>query len=62
MPFKVTVDEDKCIGCGACANVCDNFRMEGGVAVVMDEDVEERGCNEDARHGCPVQAIEIVES
>ena len=51
---KVTVDKDKCIGCGACIE----FDDDGLAKVVKDE------INDDvkmAAEGCPTEAIEVKE-
>lgn len=63
--MKVKVDQTSCIGCGACANICDNFEMvetsKGYKARVKEGNVEEIGCNKDAMEACPVDAIKIKE-
>jgi len=61
MPFRISVDADKCIGCGACTHSCDNLRIQGNAAVPISPEVDEVGCNEDAAHGCPTQAITVDE-
>ena len=57
--FKITLDQKKCIGCGACAAVCpNNFEMnEENKAVVKETSVENLGCNKLAEENCPSQAI-----
>ena len=59
--YKVEVDREKCIGCGACAAQCpDNFEMESGdefKARAKHPVVDELGCNQEAADICPVQAI-----
>lgn len=58
---KVTVDKDKCIGCGACTATCPEvfeFDNDGLAKVVKDE------INDDvkmAAEGCPTEAIEVKE-
>jgi len=61
MTFKISVDKEKCIGCGACAGMCDNFEMKDGKSIVKKAEVDEVGCNEDAKNACPVQAITVKE-
>ena len=62
--MKANVDQDACIGCGLCVQICPEvFKMEGDkavgyVAVVPKE--SEGPCNE-AVDGCPVTAITIEE-
>ena len=53
------VNQDLCIGCGACAAVCPNaFRIneEIGKAEATGESAE---CTQSAAEGCPVQAISV---
>ena len=61
MAFKITIDKDACIGCGACASVCDNFTMIEGKSEANEAEVEDIGCNKDAADACPVQCIKIEE-
>ena len=56
--MKVLVDKEKCIGCGACTSVCDNFEMKDGKAVAKEIDSEDV-CNQEATDICPVNAITI---
>jgi ferredoxin len=50
----VTVDKEKCIGCGACVAVCpDGFEMKGGKAIAKGK----TPCSKEAEAGCPVGAI-----
>lgn len=65
---KVIVNEN-CIGCGACTGYCDVFEFDdNGLATTnsnkniideMDEETKENVI--DAKEGCPVSAIEIIE-
>lgn len=60
MTHKITVNQDKCIGCGACAATCsDSFEMKDGKAHVVKSEVEELTCEKDAEAGCPVDAISV---
>jgi len=59
--FKIEVDNDKCIGCGACTAQCDNFEMTGDKAVPKQAEVDDIGCNKEAADVCPVDAIIINE-
>jgi len=63
MAYKITLDKDKCIGCGACAAQCpENFEIKNdgdNKAVVKKAKVEDLGCNKDAEEVCPVDAIKI---
>lgn len=56
----ITVDQDGCIGCGACVALCPNvFEMneEGKSHAISQDDV---ACAENAVASCPVQAITIA--
>ena len=59
MAYKITVDKEKCLGCGACVAQCDNFEMKEDKAVAKKSEVEEIGCNQEAADVCPVEAIII---
>ncbi len=63
--MKVKVNQDKCIGCGACVATCeDNFEMQdNGKAKEIHSDVPEnlKQCTQEASDSCPVEAIEIQE-
>ena len=60
--MKVKVNEDACIGCGACAAICDEvFEMndEGLSEVVVDTVQEENEESvKEAIKSCPTGAIE----
>ena len=50
----VSVDKEKCIGCGACVAVCpEGFEMKDGKAKVNGD----AQCSKEAEAGCPVGAI-----
>jgi ferredoxin len=62
--MKANVDPDKCIGCELCVNTCPEvFKMDGGVAVAIATPVpaEVEACCQEARDGCPVEAISLEE-
>ncbi|MBL7050944.1 ferredoxin [Candidatus Woesearchaeota archaeon] len=59
--YKIVHDIEECIGCGACAAVCDNWVMEGDKAKEIETEFDEIGCNQDAVDSCPVDCIKIVE-
>ena len=61
MAFKVTVNEDECIGCGVCAGVCDNFELDGDKAKVKESPVDEVDCNQEAADACPKACISVEE-
>ncbi|MDP2946740.1 MAG: ferredoxin [Nanoarchaeota archaeon] len=57
---KISVDKNKCIGCGSCVAICPKiFTMKDGKAIVKKNDVEKLTCEKDAQDSCPVGAIKI---
>lgn len=61
MTHKITVDKDKCIGCGACVAACPgSFEMKDGKAHAVKAEVEKLICEEDAVSSCPVDAIKVA--
>ena len=62
--MKLKVNEDVCIGCGACQAVCDEvFQInDSGLASVIVDEIGEDVMDDaiDAKEGCPVGAIEEV--
>jgi ferredoxin len=70
--MKVILDKENCIGCGSCAATCpDHWELDGnGKAHLKDskledgkevKEIEEEGCNGQARDMCPVKVIKITE-
>jgi len=70
--MKITLDKEKCIGCGSCVAVCPDFfemdqdskaRLKEGKALGQKEEteIEEIGCAGEAADICGVQAIEVKE-
>ncbi len=61
--MKVKVNRDSCIGCGACAAICDEvFEIDDeGLSITKKEVVEEDKKQEvqDAADSCPTGAIEV---
>jgi len=55
----VSVDKETCIGCGACASVCENvFELKDSKAVVKKgQEKSKTPCVKEAIDGCPVSAI-----
>ena len=59
---KISVDKEKCMGCGSCAMVCEkSFEMKEGKAHAKQEEVDEITCEKDAQATCPVNAISVSE-
>lgn len=63
--MKLKVDQDICIGCGACQAICpDVFEIDdSGLATTIVSEVSEELLEDatDAKEGCPVNAIGEVE-
>lgn len=63
--MEVIVDEEECIGCGACEEICPavfHLNEETGKSEVIDpEACEFVGCCEAAEENCPVAAITLKE-
>lgn len=61
--MKAIVDQDTCIGCELCANICpDVFHMEDdGKSHAIEDQISEEleGDAQEARDSCPVAAIDI---
>ncbi len=56
---KVSVSKKKCIGCGTCVALCNNFEMDGDKAKVKNPNPKTVGCNKKAKDSCPEDAISI---
>jgi len=63
--MSVVIDQEACIGCGRCVEICPAvFFLDEkiGKSVVLDEDAcEYTGCCEAAAENCPVHAITVEE-
>lgn len=63
--MNVSVDQDTCISCGACEEICPavfHLSEVTGKSEVMDaEACEYAGCCEAAEENCPVGAITLEE-
>jgi len=60
--MRAYIDEDACIGCGACVDICpDVFEMDGDVAVVKTAEILEEleAKAEEAADNCPTEAIDV---
>lgn len=60
--MKAIIDVEACVGCGLCANMCDEvFQMQDDKAIVIGKviaaDVLEAA--KEAAASCPVEAIKI---
>ena len=64
--MKAIVDQDACISCGMCIDVCDgvfSYNSEGK-SVAIDSDIPEDllGSAQEAKDVCPVEAISILDA
>tara|TARA_Y100000310_G_scaffold265358_1_gene276359 strand:+ start:423 stop:611 length:189 start_codon:yes stop_codon:yes gene_type:complete len=59
--YKISNDKEKCIGCGMCVQLCDNWELKDGKGNPKKSKVKEIGCNEKAKESCPVQCIKVEE-
>ncbi|MBN1756569.1 ferredoxin [bacterium] len=62
--MRVKVDEDLCISCGVCIEICpDVFEEtdEGKTVAAHPENCETSECCEEAAESCPTEAIIIEE-
>ena len=59
--MSLTIDREKCIGCGTCTALCSGvFKMdEEGKATIADENGDDQENIKTAADSCPVQAISI---
>jgi ferredoxin len=62
--MKPIVDEDLCIGCALCSDICpDVFEMgdDDLAHVKKPEGCKQAGCCQEAADECPVEAITLEE-
>ena len=62
--MRVIIDEDRCIACGACWDLCSSvFRLgdAGGAEVVTDPTSACWSCVREAAEDCPEGAITVLE-
>ncbi len=62
--MRAKVNQDMCIGCGACAAKCEEFTInDDGYAECVNETVSEENKEKvnEAKDGCPTGAIEVSE-
>jgi len=57
--MKISINKEKCIGCGACVSICPNvFELKNGKAQAKVKETKET-CAKEAADSCPVQAISV---
>jgi len=64
MSKKVHIDEEECIGCESCVEICPEvftFNDDTTKAEVIDENFGEKSCVEEAVASCPVECIYVDE-
>lgn len=55
---KLVLDQDKCIGCGACVGIApESFEFDGGFSKVKDSTVTDAAIS--AKDACPTFAISV---
>ena len=57
--MSIKVDQNLCIGCGACVSICPKvFKINenGKSSIINQDDIE---CGQKAVESCPTQAISI---
>lgn len=63
--MKAYVDQDGCISCGVCIDVCPEVFSynEDNISQAIEEDIPEEYLEsaEEARDGCPVSVIDLKE-
>lgn len=60
MSEKVKIEEDECIGCEACVELCPSvfaFDEDSGKAYVLEDADGEEECVEEALASCPAECI-----
>jgi ferredoxin len=64
MAKKVRIDEDECIGCESCVEICPDvftFNDDTDKAEVIDENLAEEECVDEAVASCPSECISVDE-
>lgn len=60
MAYKLKINKDVCIGCGACASICPkSFEIKDNKAILKKTKIEKLTCEKQAEESCPVNAISI---
>lgn len=63
--YKIAIDRKNCLGCGACASVCNNFFLDkDGKASVKKSEITDKEIepNMAAENICPAKVISIKKS
>lgn len=63
--MKASVDQDGCISCGLCVDICPEVFSynENEISQAIEGDIPEKYISqaEEARDGCPVSVIDLTE-
>ena len=60
--MRAKVDDELCVNCGLCADMCPNvFRMEDDIAIGGEIKPDDKERAQEAAEDCPGDAIEIEE-
>jgi Ferredoxin len=63
--MKASVDQDGCISCGLCIDVCPEVFSynENDVSQAIEDEIPDKNLKqaEEARDGCPVSVIDLFE-
>lgn len=62
MAKRIVIDEDECIGCEACVEICPNvfsFDEDEEKAHVKDDANPDEDCVDEAIASCPAACIEV---
>jgi len=61
--MHISVDQEKCIGCGTCQAACDKcFELKGGKSHPKKENCDCTSCDlKDVAANCPAEAITVAE-
>jgi len=63
MTYKIELNQEECIACGACVGTCPKFfemDEETNKAKPKHAETEELGCAQEAADNCPVECIHIT--
>lgn len=65
--MKISIERDKCIGCGTCTNLCPKYfeLKDDGKSFIIGSNNDELEitnieCAKEAAENCPVQCIHII--